>query len=43
MCVCGKYINLKLNLARNIRVLYGEIQIPRMNNDFTDEIGEKRE
>jgi len=41
--VCGKYVNLKLDLACNIRVLYGEVQIPGINNDFTDEIGEKTE
>jgi len=41
VCVCGKYINLKLTLARNVRILYGKVQIPGMNNDFTDEIGKK--
>jgi len=43
LCVYDKYINLKITLARNIGVLYGEVQIPGMNNDFTDEIGKKRE
>ena len=41
--MCGKYVNSKLTLFRDSIVLYDETEIPGMNNDFTDEIGEKRE
>lgn len=38
----GKYIILKLDFERNIRVHHDSVHILEMNSDFADEIGERK-